>query len=160
MSSIPPKGRSSTKSKPRPSRKSPVEGEELKRVILEAIVREFDGRPLSWEVVEEALREVNGEGEDGDVARARPEEIAGLFLDREPQGARIQPRRFCIKPVGQGNQQILVACAGHRVGVCPDLLRLLPEGRRPTLERLFRGLFQGAPPRRGQQKTDSTLYLS
>jgi hypothetical protein len=39
----------------------PVEVEELKFAILEAIVEKFGDRPLSWETVEEALREVNFE---------------------------------------------------------------------------------------------------
>jgi hypothetical protein len=37
----------------------PVQPEELKFAILEAIVEKFGDRPLSWETVEEALREVN-----------------------------------------------------------------------------------------------------
>ena len=37
----------------------PVEAEELKFAILEAIVEKFGDRPLSWETVEEALQEVN-----------------------------------------------------------------------------------------------------
>jgi hypothetical protein len=37
----------------------PGEPEELKFAIIEAIVEKFGNRPLTWEVVEEALREVN-----------------------------------------------------------------------------------------------------
>jgi hypothetical protein len=39
----------------------PVEVDELKFAILEAIVEKFGDRPLDWETVEAALREVNYE---------------------------------------------------------------------------------------------------
>lgn len=48
--------RVSRAAKPQPK---PVTVAELKVAILRTIVREFAGRQLSWETVEEALREVN-----------------------------------------------------------------------------------------------------
>jgi len=39
----------------------PVGVEELKDAVLKMIVSEFDGRPLTWEVVEQALALVNFE---------------------------------------------------------------------------------------------------
>jgi hypothetical protein len=45
--------------RPKKPESKPVEVEELKDAILQAIVDKFGDRPLSWETVEEALREVN-----------------------------------------------------------------------------------------------------
>ena len=44
-----------------PAKSKPVEPAELKAAILRMIVREFGDRPMTWETVEEALREVNVE---------------------------------------------------------------------------------------------------
>jgi hypothetical protein len=43
----------------RPKSARPVEVEELKFAILEAIVEKFGDRPLDWKTVEDATREVN-----------------------------------------------------------------------------------------------------
>lgn len=42
-----------------PAKPKPVERDELKTAILRMIVEKFGDRPLSWETVQEALREVN-----------------------------------------------------------------------------------------------------
>jgi hypothetical protein len=59
---------------PRRARKSlsPVTPNELTTAILVMIARKFGDRPLSWETLEEALREVNIEIKLAALRRKRP----------------------------------------------------------------------------------------
>jgi hypothetical protein len=80
------------KTPPRASK--PVEVDELKFAIIEAIVEKFDGRPLDWKTVEAALKAVNYE------AKMAAREL-GLCCDRHPRrgpAGPSQPAPSIVEP--------------------------------------------------------------